>query len=83
MHAPAPHALHHPRVHRGSSLHAGKQLVATVRQTPECFGLPRMRWRLGIRLKWARLRLHSADPAYATRLAWIVRATQQARAHPA
>jgi transposase len=85
----------------------GAQLVTTVRQTPECFGLAHARWRLadfrtllpwlhdytdagvslalkrlGIRLKRGRLRVHSPDPAYVTKLTWIARAVMHALAEP-
>jgi DDE superfamily endonuclease len=81
--------------------------VTTVRQTPDCFGLSRTRWRLcdlravlpwlaeysdagvslalkrqKIRLKRGRLRLHSPDPAYTTKLAWIARAVDRAQQEP-
>jgi hypothetical protein len=81
--------------------------VTTVRRTPECFGIPRARWRLcdlraalpwladytdggvslalkrlGIRLKRGRLRVHSPDPAYLTKLGWIARALAAAAADP-
>jgi transposase len=81
--------------------------VTTVRRTPECFGIPRTRWRLcdlraalpwlaqytdggvsralkrlGIRLKRGRLRVHSPDPAYLTKLVWIARALAAAVADP-
>jgi hypothetical protein len=81
--------------------------VATVRQTPECFGLSRTRWRLcdlravlpwlaaytdagvalalkrlKVRLKHGRLRLHSPDPAYTTKLVWIARAVLRATEDP-
>lgn len=36
-----------------------------------------------VRLKRGRLRLHSPDPAYATKLAWIARAVLRAEAAPA
>lgn len=86
----------------------GEELVTTVRQTPECFGLARTRWRLadfrtvlpwlhhysdagvalalkrlGVRLKRGRLRLHSPDPAYATKLTWIAQALGRAAHDPA
>lgn len=38
--------------------------------------------RLGLRLKRGRLRVHSPDPAYATKLARIARARALAQAHP-
>lgn len=81
--------------------------MTTVRRTPECFGIPRSRWRLcdlraalpwlaqytdsgvslalkrlGIRLKRGRLRVHSPDPAYHTKLAWIAQALAAAVADP-
>lgn len=46
-------------------------------------GLCRLLQRLRIRWKRGRLRVHSPDLAYATKLAWIARAHQQARAQPA
>ena len=46
-------------------------------------GLCRLLQRLRIRWKRGRLRVHSPDRAYATKLAWIARAHQQARAQPA
>lgn len=82
--------------------------MTTVRQTPECFGLSRTRWRLcdlravlpwlaqytdagvslalkryKVRLKRGRLRLHSPDLAYTTKLAWIARAVERAEREPA
>ena len=99
--------LHHPRGHRGFPPHEGAELIATVRQTPECFGVTHARWRLadfravlpwlhnysdagvslalkrlGIRLKRGRLRLHSPDPAYATKLTWIAHALARTAQEP-